>query len=110
MYLSLASSRTFDEVPLFNIPYLDKIVHLCMYFGFMSVIIFENRVKLKNNTLLFLIALFPLLYGILMEILQEILTTTRSGSFYDVIFNSAGITISIFLWLLIKSFMKDPVR
>jgi VanZ family protein len=110
LYLSLASSDTFNEVPLFDIPYLDKIVHFGMYFGFMSVIIFENRKTLNNNVQLFLISLIPLLYGILMEIFQATLTTTRSGSIYDVIFNFAGILISLILWLLIKPFMKDQIR
>ena len=110
LYLSLANSDTFNEIPLFNIPNLDKFVHLGMYFSFMSVIIFENRTTIKKGVHLFLIALIPLFYGILMEVFQATLTTTRNGSIYDVIFNSAGILISLILWLWIKPFMKDQVR
>jgi VanZ family protein len=110
LYLSLANADTFNKVPLFNIPNLDKIVHLGMYFGFMSVIIFENRTSIKKGVHLFLLALIPLFYGILMEVFQETLTTTRNGSIYDVIFNSAGILISLILWLWIKPFMKEQVR
>ncbi len=43
MYLSLANSDTFAKSPLEEIPNFDKVVHFCMYFGFMSVIILENR-------------------------------------------------------------------
>lgn len=110
MYLSLASSDTFDKVPLFNIPYLDKIVHFLMYFGLMSVIIFENRKVLKTTHNLFLTALIPLLYGILMEILQAAFTETRSGSFYDVLFNSTGILVSLLLWLWVKPLLKENLR
>ena len=60
LYLSLASADTFEEVPLIDVPNLDKVVHFCMYFGLMSVIIFENRRTIKNNKQLFLIALVPL--------------------------------------------------
>ena len=102
MYLSLTSSHTFDKVPLINIPNIDKIVHFVMYFGLMSVIILENRTNLRNNRRLFLTGLIPLLYGILMEILQATLTLTRSGSFYDALADAAGVLLSILIWLWIK--------
>ena len=102
LYLSLASSETFEKVSFFDISYIDKIVHFGMYLGFMSVIIFENRISIKGNLQLFLTALIPFVYGILMELLQLILTTSRSASFYDVIANSTGILASLLLWLWIK--------
>ena len=110
MYLSLTGSDTFEKVSFFNIPFLDKIVHFGMYFVLMSVMIFENRKTLKSTLHLFLIALIPLFYGILMEILQLILTVSRSGSFYDVIFNSAGILVSLLLWLWVKPLIKETIR
>jgi VanZ family protein len=109
MYLSLASSDTFDEVSFFNTPFADKIVHFGMYFGLMSVIIFEYRKTLKSTGSLFLIALIPFFYGILMEILQSTLTTSRFASFYDVLFNSAGILVSLLLWLWIKPLIKETI-
>jgi VanZ family protein len=107
MYLSLANSHTFDKVPLINIPNIDKVVHFGMYFSLMSVIIFENRKIIKSISLLFLTGLIPLFYGILMEILQATLTVTRTGSFYDALANSAGILVSVLLWLWIKPFKKE---
>lgn len=102
LYLSLASSQTFNKVSIFNIPFFDKIVHFGMYFVLMSVIILENRHSIKSNRQLILTALIPLFYGILMEIFQAVLTTTRNGSIYDLFFNSAGIVVSLLLWRLIK--------
>ncbi len=110
MYLSLANSDTFEEVSIFNTPFVDKIVHFGMYFGLMSVIIFEYRKTLKSTGSLFLIALIPFFYGILMEILQSTLTTSRFASFYDVLFNSAGILVSLLLWLWIKPLIKETIR
>ena len=107
MYLSLTSSHTFDKVPLINIPNIDKIVHFGMYFGLMSVIILENRTNLRNNRRLFLTGLIPLLYGILMEILQATVTVTRTASFYDALANSSGILVSILLWIWIKPLKKQ---
>jgi len=110
MYLSLTSSHTFDKFSSINIPNLDKIVHFGIYFGLMSVIIFENRKTLKSTGHLFLIGLIPLSYGILMEILQSTLTVTRTGSFFDAVANYAGILVSILLWLWIKPLIKDKLR
>jgi VanZ family protein len=110
MYLSLTSSDTFNKVSLFNIPFLDKIVHFGMYFVLMSVILFENRKTFISTGHIFLIALIPLFYGILMEILQSALTVSRSGSFYDVVFNSVGILVSLLLWLWIKPLTKETIR
>jgi VanZ family protein len=109
-YLSLTNSETFAKIPVYNIPFFDKIVHFCMYFGFMSVIILVNRKILKRTEHLFLAALIPLFYGILMEILQSSLTSTRSGSVYDAISNLAGIFTSLLLWLWIKPLIKERLR
>lgn len=101
LYLSLADSKSFDKVPFLNIPHLDKIIHFLMYFGLMSVIVFEHRKSINVRTKLFLIALIPFFYGILMEILQLVITASRSGSIYDVLANSTGILVSILIWALI---------
>jgi VanZ family protein len=109
-YLSLTSSHTFDKVPIINIPNIDKFVHFGMYFSLMSVIIFENRKTIKSTGHLFLIGLIPLFYGILMEILQSTLTSTRNGDFYDALANSFGILVSILLCLWIKPIKKELIR
>jgi VanZ family protein len=110
LYLSLTNAHTFDRVPLFNIPNLDKIVHFLMYFGFMSVIILENWKSMKHSGQLFLLALIPFVYGVLMEILQTTLTVNRTGSIYDVAANSAGICGSILVFYLIRPFMNGHIR
>jgi VanZ family protein len=110
MYLSLASSHTFDKIPLINIPNIDKFVHFAMFFGLMSVIILENRRKIKSPSYLFMSGLIPLFYGILMEVLQSTLTTTRTGSFYDAVADGTGILASILIWLWIKSPKKERIR
>lgn len=110
MYLSLASSSTFDKVAIMNFPQMDKIVHFCMYFGLMSVIIFENYRTLKNNQKLFLTALIPLSYGILMEVLQGLITVTRYASIFDALFNATGILVSILLWIWIRPRLKEKIR
>jgi VanZ family protein len=110
MYLSLANARTFDKAPFIDIPNIDKAVHFCMYFGLMLVIILENKNSIKSNGHLFLLGLIPLSFGILMEILQATLTVTRSGSIFDALANSAGILVSILLWIWIKPTKKEIIK
>jgi VanZ family protein len=110
LYLSLAKSGQFEKIQLAKIPNIDKIVHFGMYFTLMSVLILEHRKILKNNWNLFLLALIPLSYGILMEILQFMLTTTRSGDFYDAMADAAGVFAAALLWLIFKPRQEENVR
>ena len=106
LYLSLASASNFDKLPLSDIPLIDSIIHFGMYFGLMSVIIFENKKTLTKIGNLFITSLIPLFYGFLMELLQILITSTRTGSISDIIFNSAGIFVSVVMWLMIKPSIK----
>jgi len=110
LYLSLVNPDKFLKGELAGIPYIDKIVHFGMYFFMMSVIIIEHRRRLRNPINLFLVALIPLSYGVLMEILQLMLTSNRSCDFYDALFNAAGTLTSVLLWFLIKPAVKEPIR
>jgi VanZ family protein len=109
LYLSLTNAEKFEKIQLIRIQNFDKIVHFGMYFIMMSVIIIEHRKSLRNPINLFLLALIPLAYGILMEILQLTLTKTRSGDFIDALFDAAGIFASVLLWLLIKPASKETI-
>jgi VanZ family protein len=106
MYLSLAPADTFSEVDEFGFQHLDKVVHLCMYFGLMIVLLFENRKVLINNRSIFLLAIIPFIYGIIMELLQSWLTTTRFGETIDGLFDLAGIFLAIIVWKTFRNFSK----
>ena len=110
LFLSLTNAETFRKVQINSIPNFDKLVHFGMYFVLMTVIIIEHRKNLNNPLNLFLLALIPLSYGILMEILQLTLTSTRTGDFYDALADAAGVLASALLWLIIKSFSRNTVR
>lgn len=110
LFLSLANTEKFDKIHLSGIPNFDKIVHFGMYFILMLVIIVEHRKNIKNPVNLFFLALIPLSYGILMEILQLTLTTTRTADFYDALADAAGVLASVLLWLIIKPIGKHTVR
>lgn len=108
LYLSLANSSTFNKVSDFGIPHFDKVVHTCMYFGLMIVLLFENRYTLKNNWSVILLSLIPFAYGILMELLQTWLTATRTGDIMDALFDLAGILIAIIVWKFVHFLRNKP--
>jgi VanZ family protein len=98
LYLSLAPSDTFNKISVFNLPFIDKIVHMCMYYGLTIVLIYENRSVAKKTKNLFLLSIIPFVYGILIEFLQSWLTTTRQGEFFDALFDLIGILLAIISW------------
>ncbi|HLN20750.1 MAG TPA: VanZ family protein [Bacteroidales bacterium] len=100
-YLSLSSSENFNKFQV-PIPHFDKIVHAGMYFTLMMSIIVEMREKLIVLSRLLLSALVPFSYGIIMELLQFILTQTRSGSPYDALFNTFGILLAFLFVFLFR--------
>lgn len=110
LFLSLTSSENFEKIHVKGIRNLDKIVHFGMYFVLMLVIIIEHRNNIKKPANLFLLALIPLFYGILMEILQLVLTSTRTGDFYDGLADAAGILVSVLLWIIIRPVSRTNVR
>jgi VanZ family protein len=110
LILSLSNAENFEKVQLTLFPNIDKVVHFGMYFVMMMVIIIEHRKNIKKPSVLFMIALIPLSYGILMEILQLTLTSTRSADFYDALFDAAGVLASVLLWLIIRPVNKEIVR
>lgn len=81
---------------------LDKVAHLCMYFGFMSILVFEFRNNLTRKKLFFL-ALFSCALGGIIEILQGTLTSYRSPSLFDFIANTSGIVLCVLATIIIKS-------
>jgi len=110
LYLSLAGSLTINRINFINVSYIDKIGHFGLYFILMSVIILEHRNSFRNTRQLLLIALIPFSFGILMELMQLYFTTDRKGELLDAISNCAGITISLYLWLVFKPYHKENIR
>ena len=109
-WLSLADAGDFNKVSFLNFRGADKIVHFGMYFFFMSIITYENRNNIGRINVLFLIGLIPFFYGALMEVLQIFMSTNRTGSVIDLIFNLGGILVSIIACLVIRPFRKQIIK
>jgi VanZ family protein len=110
LILSLTNAEDLQKISVIHFKGFDKLIHFIMYFAFMSVILFENRKIEVRTGSLFLIALIPFVFGALMELLQTLLTASRTGNVYDLLFNLAGILFSLFIYLIIRSFQKEQIK
>ena len=86
---------SFEDVSMgLNIPYRDKMAHFifhavgallgCHFLRERS----RGQIRLSRAVIIILVSLF--LYGIIIEVLQIAVTTTRSGEVTDVLANIAG--------------------
>lgn len=96
-YLSFFTPPKTD---LEEIPYIDKIVHICMYGGLSTLLWIEylyrhpsvNRKRLTAGAII-----FPVLMSGCVEVLQATCTETRSGDWMDFAANCTGVILASLL-------------
>lgn len=98
IYLSFFKPPT-DELPTFDIPHLDKLVHLCMYLGMSGALWMEFLYAHRNDRAPLWHAwvgacLCPLLFSGMVELLQSSLTTYRGGDWLDFVANALGVLLA----------------
>ena len=96
-YLSFFTPPKTD---LNEIPYLDKVVHLCMYGGLSTLLWVEYLLRhrrLDKRHLVTGAILCPILMSGVIELLQATCTDTRSGDWLDFAANCTGVAIASLL-------------
>ncbi len=102
-YLSFFRAPSTD---LDNIPNIDKVVHVCMYFGMSVVPWFEflrghRKGKASLWHAIIGASLCPLIYGGLVEIVQGCATDYRSGDWLDFYADAAGVLLATLFALFV---------
>ena len=95
-FLSLVSVKGVNPIRVEN---SDKLGHLIAYFVLSLSWFFANKGRFKWP----LVATLLILYGIILEVLQEILTTHRQADLYDILANSTGVILAAILYKWIRS-------
>jgi VanZ family protein len=90
-FISLVSLKGITPIKIEN---SDKIGHLLAYF----VLSFSWFFAVKNKFNNFLIIILLISYGIIIEVLQEVLTLHRQADFIDVLANSFGVILAHLLY------------
>ena len=106
--LSLISPTKMPEPP--RIPYADKIVHFGFYFSYTTLFVLsfgkETRWIQPIKKVYLWALVTALLLGATMEILQGLLTTTRSADPIDMLFNTFGTIVALIFIARYKELFK----
>ncbi len=102
LFITIISLIHLQGVTGIKIKNSDKFGHFIAYFLLsLSWLYALKDSPLKINKK-YIIVFILVCYGIIIEILQVILTTSRQADFYDVIANSVGILFAAFIFEKIK--------
>ncbi len=94
-YLSLITLK----IPKVTFGYFDKVSHLIAYTALSFCWFLSFKYKQSKY---FIIAILVFIYGIIIEVIQEIVVNNREGDVVDIIANTVGIVIGyvvVILWL-----------
>ncbi|MBK5212119.1 MAG: VanZ family protein [Flavobacteriaceae bacterium] len=97
------------DLPKLDFSAADKIVHSTIYFILINLWMYYFYAKngFPLNVKQIMILLFSiLLYGIIIEILQGLLTVSRTADIFDVAANLLGTLLGIFFFRSIKKHLK----
>ena len=93
-----------NDLPSLGVSGIDKYVHFTFHFIFTLLWGHYSWLKLGKTELksILKIVLISLLYGILIEFLQETCTTTRHADIFDVLANLTGATFAFLVFAIYK--------
>ena len=100
--LSLKESISF--VP--NLTFTDKIFHASAYIVLTYICcryLILAKPSFSLTKILVIVALFLTIYGIVIELLQTVITENRVGEFEDVLANISGIVLGSFIFRYLSS-------
>ncbi|WP_245893559.1 VanZ family protein [Polaribacter butkevichii] len=74
---------------------IDKVYHLSAYFALSICWLFSFY---KKKSLKYVIVISCIIFGIIIEVLQATLTVYRTGDYKDVLANTLGILLGLFVF------------
>ena len=97
---SLVSVNSFSKIKSVG---NDKIVHFLFYLFFVILWGLVKRQNDSNRKYYLFVFLVAMSYGLIIEVLQEILTNTRQADFYDFLANTMGAFVGLIVLLYYKN-------
>jgi glycopeptide antibiotics resistance protein len=89
-----------SEIPTINIPNLDKCIHTFFHlvFTFVWFLFFSRQFQMDAIWKPLICAVvFSFVFGIAIEVLQNLITTSRTADVFDVVANTVGTIVAIFV-------------
>lgn len=106
--ITIASLVSLNNMPKVEVPGNDKTIHFIFYFVFTLLWYFALEKKIKKELLKFIIVCAAIIFGIIIEVLQSVLTQNRQADVFDALANSGGAFVAflVIFWLNSKTFKK----
>ncbi len=108
--ITIGSLVNTGTLPKIDYEISDKTIHYFGYFFFYLIWFFYalfKHQKANYTVLVLLVGCFSFIYGIIIEMLQSVLTATRQSDIYDILANGLGVvTASLLLMLLQNKIIK----
>jgi VanZ family protein len=98
MYISLLPKVEIPEAPIIQ---ADKFVHFSMYF-LLTLVSYKGFFNKKLKSSILMACGIAFLYGIIVEVLQYSLTTTRMFDVFDIFANGIG---TIFAYFAVNKYL-----
>lgn len=96
-----------DGAPKVNVVNFDKYIHCIFHFIFTSLwfMFFRLHFRSGKQYKAFVVSfLLSVSVGVLIELIQQYFTESRTGDFYDVLANMSGASLAISLLYILNSF------
>ena len=100
--LSLVPSSSMPSSRLFNIPYLDKLVHFSMYASIGFVAFMESRCIKNCQRVHLLLVLVIFVMSAIIEVLQATVIATRAAEWFDLFANFSGLVAGYVAYKILR--------
>lgn len=106
LIMCLVNLSNINEVKKISIPNLDKVVHFMFYTtsAFLWCWALLNKKTKTHKLNLILIVLSLVLFGLVIEFLQDVMPNQRSFEWLDVLCNTLGVLFGTALYLIYAKF------
>lgn len=106
MLIAVMCLVSFGQLPSIGIGGADKYVHVVFHFGFFVLWFLHFRRPDNFDKLMARVFLASLLYGIAIEVAQELFTATRHADIYDVMANTTGAFMAVAAIMIVNYHCK----
>jgi len=112
LFLSIYPFKPETGQGFLDIPQLDKAIHFLLYclFSLVLCIDLSDKTKKPRKFKIFTVFSVSFLLGVLLELIQHYFIPERSGSIYDVLANTTGCILGLFLFYKVPIFLKFHQR
>jgi len=102
IFITAISLISLKGVHLIKVSNSDKFGHFIAYFLLSLSWLYALKGIIQKKNKKYILIFILISYGIIIEVLQGVLTTYRQADFYDIIANSAGVLFAAILFRKIK--------